>query len=283
MIEISKIYLKQIRIYHWIKNLLLFAPLVFAKRFLFIDDVISVVLGFLAFSFIASFIYVINDLVDRDLDQLHPIKKNRPFADGKISLKNMYLLLIILILLTVILSYNLPFTFQIILLVYLVFNFLYSFLLKKIVVLDIIMVAFMYLIRVYAGSAILEVNTSSWIQLVTFSLALYLVTSKRYSEFKSQKSVTRNILSKYTKELLELFIGISLSITIIFYCLFAVEKSSHFVLTIPLVVYGLFRYAYLVFYSGFGEEPEKILVKDLPLVLSGMFWVIVSLIIILIR
>jgi len=275
-----KIYAKQIRISHWIKNLLLFAPLIFARSFLNLELIFQVVSGFFAFSFAASAIYILNDICDIERDRLHPRKKERPIASGEISILNAQIFGIFLILASVVLSLSLSSNFQIFLSIYFTSNILYSFWLKHLVSIDIILVAFMYLLRVFAGAAIIGVVASSWILLTTFFGALFLITAKRYSELKSQTS-TRAILEHYPKEMLELFMGIAVTLTIVFYCFYVVEKSPNFVLTIPIVLFGIFRYLYLVFYHGKGEEPEKLLF-DPGVFGSGILWFLSSILILLV-
>lgn len=273
--------LKEIRIFHWIKNLLIFAPLIFACSFFDITLIFQAILGFFAFSFIASVVYVLNDVCDIEKDKLHPQKKNRPIASGKISMTMAKVLGTILITIGIFLSFHLPFDFQIILGIYFIFNILYSFWLKHIVSIDIISVALMYLFRIFAGAAIVGVRVSSWMLLTTFFGALFLVVAKRYSELKNQ-TLSRNILEHYQKEMLELFMGISTTLTIVFYCLYVVEKSPNFIFTIPIVLFGIFRYYYLVFYHGKGEEPEKLLF-DPAVFLSGILWILVSILILSIQ
>ena len=189
-----KIFLELIRAKHWIKNVLLFIPMVTAKLINF-NNLYITSLGFISFSCLTSFVYIINDIKDIEKDKLHPRKKKRPLPSGKIS-KNIAIYIAILMVITSITInifitkslFNLSFIF---LIIYLLMNLGYSFGLKDIAVLDIIILASGFVLRVYYGAEIIDVNVSNWLFLTILNASLFLGLGKRKKEFETNKNARK--------------------------------------------------------------------------------------------
>ena len=214
-------YLKLMRIKHYIKNLLIFLPLIFSQN-INSRNILLTILGFISFSFASSTIYIINDIKDKEKDQNHPTKKNRPIAAGTISVPNALILAILLLILTIaILIYLSAFNkfISIYIITYILINIMYSFGLKNIPLLDVFILALGFLIRVLYGGALINVEVSTWLFLTVLSISFYLGLGKRRNELMAQKNpenITRNVLKYYNKEFLDKNMYMCLSMTIIF-------------------------------------------------------------------
>jgi len=238
-------YIELIRIKHWIKNILILLPLFFSQSFQ-IEHIMNSFIGFLSFSFISSFVYVINDIRDVDKDRNHPRKKNRPIASGAISSKKALGIAIIILLLAFILNFlitktilNLSFLY---LLIYILINITYSFGLKNIAILDVILLASGFVIRVYYGASIIGVEVSNWLFLTILNAALFLGLGKRKKELLSNKNV-RNVLKEYDESFLNNYINICLTLVIVFYSLWAIEQESKYMfITIPMLMIIFMQY-----------------------------------------
>lgn len=284
-----KDYIKTARPNHYIKNLFIFAGLIFSKNFLNIDKIASTLLTFVSFSLAASAVYFLNDLLDKDLDKLHPTKKYRPIASGKISPKNA--LISYFILATISLGIGLIFVNQLVfylILSYLIINVLYSWKLKNIVILDIFIVASGFILRIYAGGAAINVLISDWLLLTVLFISLLLVVAKRRNEFingfTQELKTTRKVIVHYDEKLLDQFIAVISALTVITYSLYTVLSPNieHLFCTIPVVLYGIFRFLYLVYKENGGSHPEKELINDSHILGSVLVWISLVIIIILI-
>jgi 4-hydroxybenzoate polyprenyltransferase len=263
------------RIQQWIKNLLIFVPLIFVNALFNSHLLWLTVVTFLAFSFVASAIYIFNDLCDLKRDQLHPIKSTRPLAAGQIKPTTAKILLIILAILGLGTSLLVSAKLFWLLIVYTLLNLAYSLKLKKIALIDLIVVAAMYLIRIFAGAAAIGVVVSDWLLLTTLFGALLIVISKRRSEAISNVGVeTRSILSQCPTALLDNLLIISSVTTLVFYALYTMNHPGAFVWSILFVIYILFRYLWLVLIQGRGEEPERLIIKDKPILYTLTAWLI---------
>jgi len=289
----------------WLKNLSLFAAVVFSGR-LFIPTVfVSVIHAFIAFSVLASGIYFLNDIVDIEKDKKHPIKSNRPIASGKLSLKAAKLMCLLLV--SFALFYAFTFVgsyFSYILIAYVLIQLSYSFYFRNIIILDSLIVASGFIIRVIAGGLASETSVSSWLILTTIGISLLLAFGKRRSEKtilakflgSSAASTTRQTLRHYPDNLLDSMISMAASYTLLTYSLFTFQDSPQIVsdkwgsflpsilrspkwmmLTIPLVIYGVARYLYVIYEKGEGESPERALLNDKPLFFTVLLWILVIL------
>ncbi len=272
---------QSMRIKHWIKNIFLFVGLVFDGQLFIFNSFFRVLTAAFLFSLTASCVYILNDVFDRKADQKHPKKKNRPIASGSLSIKIAIIFVIILLVIVLSSAYFLSQIFSLILFGYVLLNLAYSRWLKHIVIIDVIVLASFYLIRIIAGLSVIEVQYfSPWLFLTGSFLALFLGIGKRRSEFinKETNESSRKVLEDYSLMLLDQMLFIVITLILITYCLytfFAESLPSNYsaMLTIPFAVYGVFRYFYLLHIKSEGEAPEEILYKDRPMQLTLLLWV----------
>ncbi len=273
--------LKTMRPKQWVKNSVVFAALVFDKKLTDIDAALPVLAGFALFCLLSSTVYIINDLADVEADRQHPTKKDRPIAAGKLSERLARTIAGILILVAVPLSFLLSPIFGVIASVYLGLNLAYSFWLKHIPLLDVLILAVFYVLRVAAGVTLVDVERfSPWLYLVTIFLALFIGVGKRRAEMTliagGLKS-HRRVLDGYTIPLLDQLTIIVSTVTIITYSLYTffapnLPPNDIMMLTIPFVIYGIFRYLYLVQVEQDGGAPVEILFKDRALQITLVLW-----------
>ena len=265
----------------WVKNSLLFAVLVFGGELSNINSLVDVVLGVILFSLFASVVYIFNDIVDRESDRLHPNKKFRPIASGALSTKNATIAGVILLIVITISAYFLSPIFLSFCMLYLFLNLIYTYIFKHIVVLDVLMLASFYVIRLYAGASLANVEyISPWLVMTTTFLALFMALGKRRAELTQSTETPkgqRKVLESYSKKLLEQLITITLTLTILTYSLYTfsapnLPESNIMMLTIPFVIFGIFRYLYLIQVKDKGETPEEIILTDLPLKIGILLW-----------
>lgn len=200
-----KQYLKLIRVTHYIKNGLIFLPLIFSKKWLTIDNT-NVLYGFIAFSFISSIIYIVNDIKDIEADRAHPIKCNRPLASGKIKVKAAIILAVGLFVLALMFNYLAAgnhYSILGLLLLYFLINILYSLGLKNIPLIDILIIVTGFIIRVYYGALIINVNVSDWLYLTIMSVAFFMAFGKRRNEMIKINTQSRKVLEFYNKDFLD--------------------------------------------------------------------------------
>ena len=259
-----KKYIELIRAKHWIKNLLIFIPLI-CSGFINAENVLNLIIGFFSFSFISSFVYIINDIKDIEKDKLHPRKKKRPLPSGKITKKRAILISIILLIAS--LSFNYIIYKEILnvsfylLLAYMIINILYSMGLKNIAILDIILLATGFIIRVYYGASIINVQVSDWLFLTILNASLFLGLGKRKKELINNKD-SRKVLKEYNEAFLDKFQYISLGLMLVFYSLWTIEQDIKFLsLTIPLLIIIFMKYCLIIEKSDEGD-PTTILYQD---------------------
>lgn len=273
-------YIKLIRVKHYIKNFLVFFPLVFSGNLLKIDLLTKAILAFIAFSFVASIVYIINDLKDIEKDRLHETKKNRPLAKGSVTKKEAYILMIVLsILITIILYLLKSFSCFICLLIYLVLNIGYSLKLKNIPIIDIAILTSGFLIRVIYGGCCINVTVSSWLYLTVMSMAFYLSLGKRRNEFIKSNKKTREVLKYYTKEFLDNFMYLSLSLTIVFYSLWTTSNTfckynQLLIWTVPLIILICMKYSMIIEGDSDGDPVEVVLKDKILLLLASCYLII---------
>lgn len=277
-------YLKLIRIKHWIKNLLIFIPMI-CGNVLNYNNIYTTILGFFSFCFASSFIYVVNDIKDIEKDKLHPRKKNRPLASGKISQKTAIIISVLMLLTSLTLNYftnmQLINSSLYLLVTYIITNILYSFGLKNIAIVDIILLTLGFVLRVYYGSFLINIEVSNWLFLTVMSGALFLGLGKRKKELIHNKD-SRASLKDYNVEFLDKFQYTSLSMTLLFYSLWAMEKNvKYLVFTIPIVVVIFMRYCLNVEKQSEGD-PATIFYSDKFLLLTCLLYAIIMLLILVI-
>ncbi len=273
--------LKTMRPKQWVKNGFLFAALVFDRQLNNLPAILNTVAGVIAFSMIASAIYILNDLADIESDRQHPVKRSRPLASGKLSPRVAWGGLVLLLAAGLGIAASLDVRFLGICILYLVTNLAYSFRLKHIPLVDILLLASFYVMRVGAGVTLIEVERfSPWLYVFTTFLALFLGIGKRRAELKKMSNEagnTRKVLEGYTLPFLDQLNIIVSSMAIITYSLYTfsapnLPDNHTMMLTIPFVIFGIFRYLYLVQVENVGEAPDDVLFSDRQVQLSiGLF------------
>ena len=272
------------RIHQWIKNVIIFAGIIFGRKLSEPDAILKSFFAFLLFSIIASCQYVINDYLDRKEDALHPEKKTRPIASGKIDPSIALLLTIIILPLSLTLAYSLNPVFFALCSFYFGFNLLYSKYLKHIVILDVMSISIGFVIRAISGAVVIGVSFSSWLLLCTFMLALFWGFSKRRGEIillDKSAGAHRKILEEYSPQFLDLMMSIASTMTLISYVMYTISPDTiqkmgtdKLVYTIPIVVYAIFRSLYIIYIKNMGHNPSKAILTDLSVLISGLVWVL---------
>jgi 4-hydroxybenzoate polyprenyltransferase len=256
----------------WVKNAFVFAPLVFARAYTDIEAIKQAVFAVALFCIASSACYIVNDMRDVERDRAHPFKKwSRPLAAGHVSMTQATVLLVALYAL---LAAGFAVKPALILPIggYILLNVAYSLYLKHQPVLDIFSVASGFVIRVWAGAEALDVPLSSWMAITTLCLALYLASIKRKQELVSAGAEGRKVLQDYSITLVDRYAEMSATGALIFYSLFVMTTNPGLVFTIPLVLFGMFRYWFVVETQEGGETPTDVLLTDKPLILCVLIW-----------
>jgi len=283
----------------WLKNFSLFAAPLFAGKLFYPKVYTSAIEAFVAFSVLSSAAYFFNDLIDAPKDRMHPIKKNRPIASGKLPANVAWGLVFILA--SGALSYSyffIGFYFTLALIIYALVQVAYYLYLRDVIIIDSLVVASGFVLRVFAGGLASNTSISSWLALTTIGISLLMAFGKRRSEktivnrfFPSDEIQTRRTLRHYPDALLDTMISMSATYTIITYSLFTFQISPQLsagklmtalpsilkspkwmMLTIPLVIYGVARYLYVIYEKNEGESPERVLLSDAPLLVTVVLW-----------
>lgn len=263
----------------WTKNLLLFAALLFSFEEIRTETILATLLGFILFSLVAGCVYILNDFVDRDRDRQHPVKKYRPMASGQVNPIHALLFGIILLILSVGTAFMMNPLFGVLCIVYFLLNVSYSFVLKHLVILDMMTIAAGFVLRAIAGGVLIHVPFTPWFLICTMLLSLFLAIGKRRNELTLLEGNTgshRKVLDNYSITLLDQFNTIVTTATIISYSLFTFtsDRTIHLMWTIPLVIYGMFRYLYLIHMKNQGGSPDRVLFEDKPILITVMLYVI---------
>ena len=274
--------IKTLRPRQWTKNVFVVAALVFDRQLFILDSVLNVLAGTVLFCLLSSVVYIINDILDVNADRNHPEKSKRPIASGTLPIPVAAGVAILLLAVTLPLAFMLNPTFGWIGLVYLLVNLAYSTRLKHVVLIDVLLIAAGFVLRVAAGVSLIQVERfSPWLYVVTTLLALYIGFGKRRAEIALQLDGnavnTRKVLEGYTLEFLDQLITIVSSTTIVAYSLYTfsapnLPENHSMMLTIPFVLYGIFRYLYLLKVVKTGGAPEELVLKDRPLQWTVLLW-----------
>lgn len=280
-------FARSLRIKQWVKNVFIFAPMIFSMNFLQFEYVLNSTVAFFLFSLTTGGIYVLNDCLDKKRDQFHPRKKHRPVASGRLKVRDALIGAAVLIVVALILIFQFNREFFMISVIYIVMNIFYSLYFKKVVILDVMIIALGFVMRILIGGVINDIQLSTWILIVTFLLSIFLGLIKRRQELLKlnagiQHGETRKTLKKYNISLLDQLISITTATTLISYIMYVVNPdiqskfhTRNLFLTIPFVLFGIFRYLYLTYTRDKGESPEEIIFSDLPFSLNMILWVIV--------
>lgn len=272
--------LKSMRPRQWIKNGVVFFGLIFALKLTDLGAVATVLSGFLAFSLASSAVYLVNDIVDAGRDRLHPTKKFRPIASGTVGTLPAGILAGVLFLAAFLGSSAIsgPLTETVI--VYSALMLAYTFGLKNIVLVDVFVISAGFVIRAVAGALIIGVPVSPWLYVFTALGSLFIAVGKRRQELvvlEENPSQHRRILGEYSVSLLDQLLTVIMTSTVMAYSLYTFTAENlpsdySMMLTIPLVLYGLFRYSYLIHIRGQGGSPDELLFRDKPLLSSVVLW-----------
>ncbi len=286
-------FIRLMRPHHWIKNAFVFAALLFGKKLVGSPDEVLVAIGsslgaFFCFCLASSAIYIFNDIIDRKADQLHPEKRYRPIASGKISIASAAILGIICMAISLVCSYLLANTLAIIIAIYLLLFIAYSVSLKNIMVIDCIAISIGFCLRAIAGTIVVGVSISPWLIICTFALCLFFGFGKRRSELASLGSAIgyRKTLSGYNPEILSHMLDVSSCLAIVCFLLYAMDDrtiilfgTNNLVYTTPFVIYSIFRFSILI-RTGRYTGPVQIILRDIPFIISGICWGICCILII---
>src|SRR5688572_3659289 len=273
--------IKTMRPRQWTKNVFIFAALVFDKQLFVVDSFIRTFVGVILFCLISSCVYILNDIVDVEADRQHPEKKNRPIPSGKLPVNIAWISLIVLVIFVVAAAYFLDLEFMAVIISYFVLNVAYSLWLKHIPILDVLIIAAGFVLRVHAGVTLIEVERfSPWLYVLMTLLSLFLGFGKRRAELSllaHGAGSHRKVLDGYTLPLLDQYIMIVSGTTIVAYSLYTfsapnLPENHSMMLTIPFVVYTIFRYLYLIHVEDAGGTPEEILLSDRPFQISMTLW-----------
>ena len=262
----------------WLKNVLVFAGLVFAAKLGDAGRWLEAVAAFGAYCAVSSAAYLVNDLRDREDDRLHPVKRARPIARGELSPRRAVVLAAGLAAAALALAGVLGLVSVAFLLAFAGLQAAYSFSLKHVVLLDVLVIGSLFVIRAAAGAAAVGVRISPWLLLCTALLALFLALAKRRGELVlvgAQHTPGRPALEGYSLELVDQLVAIVAASTVIAYSLYTLtaRDSKALLATVPFVIFGLFRYLLLVHRDDIGEEPEQVLLTDVPIILAVAGWI----------
>jgi len=234
-----------------------------------------------ALCFVSSFGYVINDIVDKEKDRQHPVKKKRPLASGRVSIPFAIVISIILLALAIILCLLIPQYTYLAIAAYLAISLFYTFILKHKVIIDVIIIAMGFVIRIIAGSVAINVPFSNWLLLTTLFISLFLGFAKRRHDLSilENKMQHRPVLEHYSIQLLDYMIVIAVTLTIITYSLYVLQDQTQerfgtdkLIYTLPFVLYGLFRYMYIVYKKKGGGDPADIVLRDKSILFVVLLW-----------
>lgn len=270
----------------WVKNSFVLAAPIFALRIFEPPGLLQSLSAAAIFCLLSGSVYIWNDLVDRERDQSHPEKKDRPIASGLLDVRSAAIAAVLLTSVGLFAGFRFQTDFGWICLAYIGNNLVYSHLLKRLVILDVMSLATGFVLRAMAGAEALQVEISNWLILCTFLLALFLGFSKRRHEIfllEANAGEHRKTLEEYSPKFLDMMIGIVTASTVLSYALYTVSDDTiekfhtkNLIFTTLFVVYGIFRYLYLVYCRTEGGNPTRVLFRDLPLKLAILCWLIVS-------
>ncbi|MGI6604851.1 MAG: decaprenyl-phosphate phosphoribosyltransferase [Firmicutes bacterium] len=277
-------YLRLLRLRQWTKNGFVLAGVLFSGRFTDPGALLAAVVAFLLFSLVSSAGYIFNDIRDREEDRLHPLKRRRPLAAGTVGVGEARVLMGLLLLLALPAGFWFGTLFGLLLTIYFLWSLSYSLWLKKIVLIDLIAVAAGFVLRAAAGAVVVGVGISPWLLICTTLLALFLGLGKRRHELlllEDGAGAHRAALDDYSPELLNQLLSSVTAATLVSYSIytFTAGHGVYMMLTIPFVLFGLFRYLYLIYRRDLGGSPEEALLGDKQLLGNIILWVIAVLVI----
>lgn len=274
---------KTMRPWQWTKNVIIYAGLVFDGQLFVLDSFLRVTLSFFLLCLVASTIYIVNDLADIELDRQHPRKRNRPLPSGQLPIRVAQIAAILLPITAFLVAAFYSPQFTVVLIIYFVMHLAYSFWLKNVVLIDILTITAGFVLRVAAGVVVVKVaNFSPWLYACTGMLALFLAIGKRRQELVLLAENAQNVRATYKDynlNLLDEMLRLTTTGTFVAYLLYTVEADTILIantnlalITVPFVLYALFRYMYLIYVRQEGSAPDELLLKDRPLLGSIALW-----------
>lgn len=276
-----------LRPHQWVKNGIVLAGLIFSGHALQADNVISALIATCIFCLLSSTVYIINDIVDADADRQHPTKANRPIAAKRISPGSAIVLAVIIGGGSLTWAWFLHFGFFLTAVGYIVLNLFYTLLLKHIVLIDVMSIAAGFVLRALAGAVVINVDFSGWLLITSFLLAMFLALGKRRHEMVLLEGGGKNhrrILEKYSTYFLDQLISIVTPAVLVCYLIYVISPdvkqrlgTDYLYLTVPFVIYGIFRYYYLIHRENKGGSPTRILLTDIPILTTVLLWLGISL------
>lgn len=282
---ILKNLLVSLRPKQWIKNLFVILPIIFGRKLFVSPENINTVIAFLLFCMASGVVYVMNDILDVEKDKLHPDKKQRPIASGRVTVRHAAGFALLLGCLSILFSFLLDKTFGWTIIVYLVFNLLYTRVLKEAVIIDVFCIGVFFLLRILAGGVVAKTGVSHWILFMTTLLALFLGFSKRRQElslYGKTAASHRSVLAKYNPYFIDQMVAVITSSIVIAYMLYTVDGATvgrfgtdHLMFSIPFVYYGIFRYLYLIHEKHQDADPTRLLLSDGKMQINLALWVAV--------
>ena len=283
--------LETMRPKQWAKNLFIFAGLIFGEKLLYPSLLAKNIMAFMLFCLISSTIYLVNDLADIEKDRQHPTKRRRPLPSGRLQPRVAIIAAGLCPVISIPLAFLLDLQFGLVVLAYLATMIAYSLLLKNLVIVDVLVVSAGYVLRVAAGAMVTSVPISPWLYVCTTLLALFISFSRRRHELLILEGTAdehRATLNEYTPHLLDEMIAVVTSTTVIAYSLYTfsapnLPPNHSMMLTIPFVLYGIFRYLYLIHVRNEGGTPEELVFKDKPLLLDIALWGLTALFVLYIQ
>lgn len=275
--------IKTMRIHQWSKNFLIFAALIFSKNLSNTDLALQAVVAFCSFCLLSSAVYVFNDVLDVDKDRLHPKKRNRPIAAGKVPIPAAIGCAVLLGILSFVIAWGVDRGIQLSLILggYLLVNVFYCLVLKRVVIADVLTVAVGFLLRIKAGGVAVSVPLSPWLILCTFFLASFLAICKRRSELAltENSAGARTVLADYSFPILDVLVAVTASVSIMTYALYTVAAetvdqfgTTGIIYTLPVVLFGVGRYIFLVYQRKEGEDPAAVILTDGGIILAVILW-----------
>ncbi len=279
---------KLIRPKQWLKNVFVFAPLIFARE-LFTEAFLVAFQAFAAFSFTASAVYIINDIADVEADRAHPVKRFRPLAARTVRIQEAIIFLIILVALVFFVAWHMNGRFGAILIAYFLVNVAYSFKLKEVVLLDVFIIAAGFMLRVLGGAYAIDVQVSTWIVLCSLFISLFLGFAKRRAELVQVQAANqeRKVLSLYRVDFIDQMLTIAAAGAVISYALYTVAPrtiemfgTDKMIYTTVFVLFGVFRYLYIIHTSSASENPTNAVTSDFTILGTGVIWILACILLI---
>ena len=270
-------YLNLLRVKHYIKNLIIFAPIFFNGSLFIGNNIYKMIISYICFSLVTSAVYIINDIHDKDSDSKHFRKRNRPIASNQVSIRCGYLICFLLLLISSLLAIlsKIPCNSLVIMYSYLIINILYTYLLKNIPYVEILVIILNFIIRIIYGASIFNIRISLLLYITVISLSLYLILGKRRNEIIKNGINARKVLKYYDNQVFNILIIVSLILTIVSYLVWTILTNYLLILSIPIVIFALIRYNRNIFKNIY-DDPTEIITSDYLIIVLSIIWILIN-------